>query len=206
MQNKYLIIWDWDNTLADTRAAVKAGLQDMLKSYGLSELTDADIVNVMTSHRGAFWQSRFGENVPQAVDCYVAAYRTHSDLVTPFPDTVEVLEYIKNLNIPQVILSNKNEVALIEEINFQGLTHYFDIIQGTNSPLGKPEPSFVEPILTKFNPEKIILIGDGVSDMLMAQNINATAIMVHQPDKSLPFTYDCETLTEVKKQLTEILK
>ncbi len=205
MNNKWLIIWDWDNTLANTRPAVKAGLEDVVRHYGLPALTDADILNVMTSHRGAFWQNNFGENVPHAIDYYVASYMTHTDLVKPFENTIEVLEYVKNLNIPQVILSNKNEVALAEEVQLQGLSDYFSIIQGTNSPLGKPSPEFVAPILKKFNPKKIILIGDGISDMLMAQNINAISIMVHQPDKSLPYVYDCETLSEVKKQLAVLL-
>ncbi len=206
MEKNTLIIWDWDNTLANTRPAVKAGLQDVVRHYNLPPLTDADILNVMTSHRGAFWQNHFGEKVPEAIDYYVSAYRTHTDLVCPFEQTIDILNFVKNLDIPQVILSNKHERALIEEVHAQGLSDYFAVIQGTNSSLGKPEPAFVAPILTKFNPERVILIGDGISDMLMAQNINAIAIMVHQPDKSLPFTYDCANLFEVKKQLTVLLK
>ncbi len=205
MTHKYLVIWDWDNTLADTRAAVKAGLQDVARHYNLPDITDADILNVMTCHRGAFWQNNFKERVPIAIDYYVKSYCTHTDMVRPFNQTIEVLEFVKSMGIPQVVLSNKNEVALIDEVEKQGLTHYFEMIQGTNSPLGKPEPEFVAPILDKFNPEQVILIGDGISDMLMAQNIGAIGIMVHQPDKSLPFTHDCATLGEVKQILSALL-
>lgn len=200
-----LIIWDWDNTLADTRRAVRAGLQDLVSFYRLPNITDEDVLNVMTSHRGDFWQKRFGDNIPQAVDFYVQAYRQHADLVQPFEQTTSLLNYIRQKNIPQVILSNKNETALLEEVERHGLSSYFSIIKGTVDFLGKPDVLFVKPILEQFLPDKVILIGDGISDMLMAQNMGAVSILVHQPNRNLPHTYYAETLSDVKKYLEYLL-
>lgn len=205
MKNDYLIIWDWDNTLADTRMAVRAGLEDVVQFYGLPHITDADVLDVMTAHRGLFWQKNFGERVPEAVDYYVKRYRTHGNLVHLFPDTIEILEFVMRTRIPQIILSNKYEGALIEEVERQGVRDYFSRIQGTVGALGKPEKAFVLPLLKEFEPQKVILIGDGISDMLMAQNMGATAIMVHQPNKTLPHHYDCETLSDVKQHLERLL-
>ncbi len=200
-----LIIWDWDNTLADTRKAVWAGLQDLVRFYNLPDITEADVLNVMTSHRGNFWQQRFGENIPQAVEFYVQAYRQHTDLVQPFPQALELLTAVQEKNIPQVILSNKNEPALLEEVEKQGLISYFSMIKGTVDFLGKPDVNFVKPILEKFSPKQVILIGDGISDMLMAQNIGAISILVHQPNRNLPHTYYAETLSDVQKYLESLL-
>ncbi len=205
MKNDYLIIWDWDNTLADTRMAVRAGLEDVAQFYRLPRITDEDVLNVMTSHRGLFWQKNFGERVPEAVDYYVKCYRTHGNLVRLFPDTIETLEFVKKTGVPQIVLSNKYEEALIEEVERQNIGFYFSRIQGTVGPLGKPEKAFILPLLKEFEPRKIILIGDGISDMMMAQNISATAILVHQLNKTLPHHYDCETLTDVRKRLEKLL-
>ena len=54
-----LIIWDWDNTLMNTKPAVTAGLQDVVAYFGQAPVTEKEVVNVMTHHRGAFWQNRF---------------------------------------------------------------------------------------------------------------------------------------------------
>ena len=205
MQNDYLIIWDWDNTLANTRPAVRAGLEDVAQFYGLPAITDSDVLNVMTSHRGVFWQRYFGANVPEAIAYYVKCYRKHTDLVKLFPETVNILTYVKELKQPQIVLSNKYEEALIEEVAHQGVISYFNAIRGTIGPLGKPDKSFVSDLLERFEPRNIILIGDGISDMLMAQNIGATSILVHQPDKTLPHNYDCETLSDVLKKLNILL-
>lgn len=205
MENNCLIIWDWDNTLADTRMAVKAGLQDVADFYGLPPITDRDVLNVMTSHRGLFWQKNFGENVPEAIEYYVKSYRTHGNLVKLFPDTKQALDYVRVKHIPQIVLSNKHEGALLEEVERQGVASYFARIQGTTGPLGKPDKAFTAPILDQFKPKKVILIGDGISDMLMARNMGARSILVHQPDKTLPHEFDCETLTSVCQIIDTVL-
>ncbi|MBE6455121.1 MAG: HAD family hydrolase [Alphaproteobacteria bacterium] len=200
-----LIIWDWDNTLMNTRPAVTEGLQDVCRFYQLPDITPADVLNVMTNHRGDFWQRNFGENVPQAVARYVEYYRSHMDMVKPFDQTESVLNFIRSLNLPQIILSNKNHESLVEEVKRHQLDEYFEVIQGTNGPLGKPDVAFVAPHLNLFKPERIILIGDGVSDMLMAQNLNAEAILVHQPDNTLPHHHYCENLSDVLSVLKTLL-
>jgi hypothetical protein len=35
--------------------------------YKFPAWMDADVFNVMTSHRGDFWKARFGDNIPDAV-------------------------------------------------------------------------------------------------------------------------------------------
>lgn len=206
MDKKRLIIWDWDNTLANTKPAVTLALQDLAHHYQLPEITQADIANVMGSHRGDFWQKHFSQNIPEAVDYYVSCYRKHSPAVQLFDDTVQTLTYVKEKGIPQIILSNKYYEALQEEVKAKGVADYFDVIQGTNSPLGKPEKAFVSPLLERYQPEQVILIGDGVSDMLMAKNMGAIGILVRQLDTQLPYQFYCDTLSEVQLCLEGLLK
>lgn len=202
---KTLIIWDWDNTLADTKEAVRLGLNDTMKHYGFPEVTKSDVVNVMGSHRGHFWQVRFHDEIPQAIAYYVSCYRKHSPAVRLFEDSLDILNFIRQKNIPQVLVSNKEIHALKDEVKDKGVYDYFDEILGTTSPLGKPEKAYVQPILDKYQPQQIILIGDGQSDMLTAQNIGAVGILVRQFNADLPHDYFFETLKEVQAFLSSDL-
>ncbi len=206
MKNKYLVIWDWDNTLADTKQAVTNGLQDMLAHYGFPPVCAADVANVMGSHRGAFWQSRFGDKVPEAVAYYVERYRCYSDDVRLFEDALPVLNFVQECGIPQIVLSNKEEKALQDEVRAKGVAGCFGLIKGTTGPLGKPDVAFVAPVLEQFQPEQVILIGDGPSDMFMAQNMGATGVLVHQSNLELPHQHYCETLSDVGVCLKGLLK
>ena len=104
-----------------------------------------------------------------------------------------------------VVLSNKNHEALVKEVSDKGVFDMFKVIQGTKGPLGKPEKEFAQPILDLLKPEKIIFIGDGQSDMLMAQNLGALSILVHNKEDDLPFDHYFDTLKEAKDFLATIL-
>ncbi len=199
-----LIIWDWDNTLMNTKPAVTAGLQDVAAFFGQPPVTEAEVVNVMTHHRGAFWQNRFGDQMVSAIDYYVACYQKHFDLVSPFEKTKTVLKAVQNHHIPQVLVSNKNHESLVQEVARHQLSSCFSAVLGTKDFLGKPDPFFVQPILKQFHPDKILMIGDGQSDMDLARNIGATAVLVHRTESDLPRDYTCADLGAVLSLLQKI--
>lgn len=201
---RVLVIWDWDNTLMNTKPAVMAGLQDVAAFFGQQPVTEEEVVNVMTHHRGAFWQNRFGDQMVSAIDYYVSKYQDYLELVCPFEKTTAVLKAVQEKHIPQVLVSNKNHESLIKEVARHKLSSYFAAILGTKDFLGKPDPLFIQPILQQFCPDEIILIGDGQSDMELARNIGATAILVHRSESDLPYDYNCVDLGEVLSVLQKI--
>ena len=101
---KYVIIWDWDNTLADTKKAVLEGIKDVARHFNLPDITEADLKNVMTEHRGKFWQRSFGDDLMVGINYYIAAYPKYAHLVELFDATVQTLDYIQERKIPQIIL------------------------------------------------------------------------------------------------------
>lgn len=212
MQTDLIVIFDWDNTLCNTKNAVHKGLDDTMKHFGFPPVTENDIINVMTRHRGAFWQSKFplqstkGQpDLPTAIDFYVSAYRAYSSETSLFEDALPFLLFLKEKNIPLVLLSNKNHEALVQEVKDKNVFDLFEIVQGTTGPLGKPELEFAQPILSKLKPNKIIFIGDGQSDMLMAKNLNATSILVHHKDEEVPYDAYCDTLKQAQTLVQNLL-
>ena len=93
MTTNLIVIFDWDNTLCNTKQAVHKGLDDTMKHFGFPAVTEEDIINVMTRHRGAFWQSKFPlekqegkTSMPEAIDFYVSAYRSYTKETKLFKD------------------------------------------------------------------------------------------------------------------------
>lgn len=203
---KTLVLWDWDNTLADTAGAVRKGIDDTADFYNVPRLTDAELKSLMTTHRGEVWHKYFKGSVLDAIEYYVSRYVLYSHETVLFPQAHEVLDFVQSRGAVQSILSNKNHDALVEEVRAKGVDGYFNEILGTNSDLGKPEVAFAKPVLDKVKPEKIIFIGDGVSDILMGKNIGATTILVHrQKSEDLPYDFHAETLGDVLKILQKLL-
>ncbi len=210
--NKTLVIWDWDNTLANTKPSVIKGLNETMAHFGLPKVTRKDVINVMTRHRGEFWTSRFSldkkdgrPSVEEAIDYYVSCYQKYSAETVLYPHVRDILMFLKEYNIPQVIVSNKNHEALVQEVKDKKVFSYFYKVRGTSGPLGKPEKAFVQDILDEIKPDKIIVLGDGESDMLLARNLGAISILVHTSGTDLPAVYRAHSMFEAGILLTEAL-
>ena len=205
---KYVIIWDWDNTLADTKKAVLEGIKDVARHFNLPDITEADLKNVMTAHRGEFWQRSFGDDLMRGINYYIAAYPKYSHLVALFDSTLQTLGYIKERQIPQIILSNKAHQNLIKEVEESGVASYFVRIVGSDEIRGgKPALKFARYALNGIDYDEIILIGDGLSDMLMAEALGAISICIGDNVPSdIVCRYKANTMEDVLPILKEILQ
>lgn len=203
---KYLVIWDWDNTLADTHDAVKAGIEEVATHFNLPPVTEEDIRNVMSAHRGDFWRRNFGDDIMPAVTYYMAHYPKHNGVVKLFPLAKDILKYVYETGVPQIILSNKKHDTLVDECTRLGVMPYLTRVVGSDEINGaKPTVQFATYALNGLEYDKIILIGDGQSDMLMAQNLGAEAVWLKHADvaEKLPHTVLAHNLTQVFEYLKQ---
>ena len=186
-----LILWDWDNTLVDSMPAVRAALNDVVDWAGLPPVTQKDIIDVMGTHRGRFWQENFPNRMDEALAYYLSRYGFHADKLELFPETVHVLEWVRSQGIPQWVVSNKNKKFLLPESERFGLKLYFDKVIGTDErKIAKPSQAFADEIFADGKPDSILMIGDGESDMQFAKRIGAFGLFVRKGNDSVPFLYD----------------
>ncbi|MBR6411914.1 MAG: HAD family hydrolase [Alphaproteobacteria bacterium] len=204
-----IVVWDWDNTLLDSRMAAELALKELAAENGLPQPTEADIINVIGSRRGEYWLKNYPDDVLKSLHRYLDLYVAHAkDEVSLFPETKKVLEFVQARHIPQLIASNKDQYIIDEEVDRFGLKGYFEkIVGGHGVTVAKPSKAFADLVLGKEWPKRILMIGDGESDMNFAQTMGAYALFMRSGKDKMAFPYDkrVQNLGEVFDFLKENL-
>ena len=202
---KPLVIWDWNNTLVDTMEASFLAMQDVAHHYGVPPVSRDEMMTVIGTHR-EYWQMTFGDKEEEAVHYYLKQYGTYRDTICIIDGAQDVLDFVRSKNVPQIILSNEDETLLFPETEYTHLKSYFDYIQGSMDEHAKPEKAFAEKALKHFDYDQLILIGDGLSDMQMADVLGATSICVfNNVPQTVKTNYRCASLSEVQIILSQLL-
>jgi HAD superfamily hydrolase (TIGR01549 family) len=199
-----VILWDWDNTLIDSRSVAARALIQLGTETNVP-VTDADVSEVVGGHLVDFWYRNYGDNPLPIVEKFLAYYRLYSSDVQLFPETSDVLKWVHQLGIPQIIVTNKDQDIVDSEVDRFGIRFYFKKIVGTlNHAEAKPEKAFADRALGQEWPKHILMIGDGQSDMAFAKTLNAFGLFIHDGD-DMPFPCDkkVRSLAEVWTFLKE---
>ena len=178
-QVKTAVLWDWDNTLINTKDVILKALSDVTAKYHLPSVTPEQVRSIMGTYRGAYWQA-FGDKMEEALVFYLSRYVAYADQAAPFPGSADVLEFVREQGALQFVVSNKRQDLLDKEVTRIGWQRFFNGIQGTGPAHdSKPHKSFADTLLKGYDFKRLIMIGDGESDMFFARNIGARAILVH---------------------------
>ena len=121
----------------------------------------------------------------------------------------EILDFFKKNGYINILASNKTGEILRNEANVLKVNHYFDrIIGAQDTSNDKPSKAFTDVAIKDYQPEKIISIGDGKSDIQMAHNYqNGVAVLVWSNPLNAEFDQDkpdfvSPDLLSLKKILT----
>ena len=112
------LIFDWDNTLVDTIPVIKHSLLDTLNEFNYDGEKDKIISSVgfNNSMREGF-PALFGDDWEKASEYFYHRYDKNKDLINKMAGFDEVIDYLKNTDIPIAINSNKRQDLLESEIN-----------------------------------------------------------------------------------------
>ena len=205
-----VIVWDWDNTLLDSRKAAELALRDLAAENGLPQPTEVDIVNVIGSRRGEYWLKNYPNDVLNALYRYLDLYRGYAKTeISLFPESEAVLSFVQKYGVPQLIASNKDQCIIDDEIKRFHLTDYFEkVVGGQGVEVAKPSKAFADMVLGKKWPRHILMIGDGESDMNFAETMGAYALFIRPGNGKVSFPYDkrVQNLGEVFTFLKEIME
>ncbi|HHU56017.1 MAG TPA: HAD-IA family hydrolase [Acholeplasmataceae bacterium] len=138
-------------------------------------------------------QSFFGPPLPdtfrkveqdeEKIKILMAEYQDFSNknakkYLTVYPNTLEILKYLKENNHTIVVLSNKITSAIQYEFETVGIIDYFDEIIGYDKVVNpKPHPEGIYKLQQKYN-SKCIFVGDSIIDINTATNAGIKSVGV----------------------------
>ena len=186
VKNLKIVVFDWDNTLAESRTALVYAVNKVLQEYGLQDWeTEKHKRDNNLSFKDNFINI-FGSNAKVAYEKYRKIYLQNVDkLITTFPKTTEVLHFFKNNNIKVMIMTNKERVLLEHELSILFDPTMFDnIVCGHEAKKDKPYAEHLwwtlKDVMQKedITQKNVWVVGDSPQDSKCAQNAGAQAIRI----------------------------
>lgn len=206
MRDYRLYLFDFDNTLFDTRYGITVILRNALPMLGVeyNELRFAECL---------------GLSMDQVFDRYCSdrskydAYRdefmkvVNSDAymgAEPFPETLRVLETLESRGRRIGIVSGKKRYKIVNLLEAQGMLRFLEVIVGFDeTPNHKPSPDPILLGMSAFDvpPDDTLYVGDSPNDALAARaaGIDCAIVNRHNGLNDLPCecTYRIESLDEI---------
>lgn len=209
MKSVDLMIFDLDGTLVTSGRDIATSVNYTLVKMGQPMIEEEMILDFIGDGVQKLIERSLGpesrDRFEEALVLFSSHYNDHMlDTTTLYSGVVEVLRHFKDKK--KVILTNKRHRFAAAMCDALQLTHFFDDIIGADStPYIKPDARLASELLTRFNarPERTVMIGDGVNDILLAKNAGLLScaflngLTGRKMLLSLNPDYICEVLPEI---------
>lgn len=171
-----LMIFDLDGTLVTSGRDIAASVNHTLKALGLSVIEEPLILEYIGDGVRKLIERSLGQASKDRFDEALAIFSRHYDdhmldTTVLYPGVVETLRHFDGKK--KIILTNKRHHFAAAMSDALRLTPFFDDVVGADStPYIKPDARLADLILKTYQarPERTVVIGDGVNDVLLAEN------------------------------------
>lgn len=182
------VLFDWDNTLAESRSSLVIAVNRVLKEYHLPEWEISKQKRDTNLSFKDNFPRIFGDKAHEAYERYREIYKgIAASRITAFPSAKEVIEFFKSRDITVMIVTNKERCLLEYELPLLYRKEDFaKIVCGHEAPRDKPHGDQALFALKGFinreeiSPETVWIIGDSPQDSNSALEINALPIRINQ--------------------------
>jgi len=177
------VLFDWDNTLVDNWAVVRAALNHTLVAFGREPWTVEETRRrVARSARDSF-PALFGARWEEARALFYETFAaTHLDSLSPRAGAAAMLYSLSAAGLYLAVVSNKRGDFLRQEAQHLGWQRYFAALVGAmDAREDKPALAPVELALeaSGIAPGPAVwFVGDAAIDIECARNAGCTAILV----------------------------
>lgn len=185
------ILFDWDNTLADTWPTIHSALEKTFVEMGHTPWTMEETKErVHRSLRDSF-PDIFGDKWQQAGDLYLQNFKKiHLAELVALENAEDVLKALMDTDIYVALVSNKTGENLRAEVSHIGWDKYFSKVIGAKD-AEEDKPS-IKPVLMALEGsgiepgEHVWFVGDSITDMECAYNSKCTPIFYGDQDLTSP--------------------
>ena len=190
------IIYDWDNTLVDTWPLIKNAINATMRSLNREEWSLEKVRDSVHKSMRESFPEIFGNEWERAGEIYKKAYQDiNIAQISLLKNSFELLNFVKNLNIPQFLVSNKIGTTLRKEVKKLQLEHlFFSLVGAQDANFDKPsrEPADFALMGSQIDPKKhhIWFVGDTIADVECAHNLGACPIIYGHSDNQISKTIE----------------
>lgn len=188
LKNKSILLFDYDDTLVQTKAAKFNAIKHLGKEFYDHELSSEDILEQWGKPFETVFTELFGrfDSTEKIVTNYYSI--TNNFPMEAYPETLGAINtLIKNYQVGILTASNR-QVVLPDLIRLRFPTDSFILIQTSDdTEFHKPDPRVFDYFLEKTNSKKeeIIYIGDSESDYLATKAAGIDFVLINRDDLDL---------------------
>lgn len=165
-------IFDIDGTLTSTNQLIFDSFNHVAGKYLNRTFSDEEIIGLFGPTEEEIIEKLFGENHTAVSKDYYKYYSDNHSMADIYPGLEEILFELKNNNYPVGIFTGKGRNSSMITLTKLGVEKYFDlIITGDDVKNSKPSPEGILNFVKHFGlkPERVLMIGDSVSDVKAAK-------------------------------------
>lgn len=186
-----LVMFDLDGTLLDSVPDLAAAVDSMLQGLGRPPAGAERVREWVGNDARALVRRALANAIEhagvseaetvQALELFLAAYAGEHHLSRVYPGVRELLDALRDQDVPLALITNKPQRFLAELLVQKGLDGYFRWTLGGDSlPVQKPDPGGLLHVLgqARVAPEQALFIGDSRNDVLAAKAAGVPCVAV----------------------------
>ena len=179
------IIFDLDGTLLDTIVDIGNSVNDILKEFNYEQRSTSFYRDNVGGGIRDLIEKALPNDHGRPIDTYIEPldrfYRLNlNKSAKVFPNIYDILDELKNRDIPIAVISNKPHEFAVECVK-EFLSEHIDITIGSGDKYAlKPDPESANHVLEIFNvdPKQCFFVGDSGFDIITARNTGMKSIGV----------------------------
>ncbi len=192
------VIWDFNGTILDDTNMSYELTNKQLINFGYKPMRDIEHYKDVFCFPIEKYYKDAGFNFDDhpfdmlAKD-YAEMYTKQYTSCALHKNIIEVLEQLKQKNIRQIILSASEKATLEEQLDFYGITQYFDTVLGLDDVYAKSKVEMAKQWMkdTNFDGTDAIYVGDTTHDFEVANQLGVMCVLYaggHQNEQILKAT------------------
>ncbi len=182
-------IWDFNGTILDDVETGIRAVNHLLAERGLKLLGGREEYRSMFGFPVRTYYERLGfdfdrEPYEVVAPLWVEQYLRYVSEANMFEDVPEVLAFLRDRGIRQVVLSATEQHMLVDQLSSLGITAYFDEILGLDNIHAISKFSLAEEWRSRHPSARVLWLGDTDHDCSVGKAIGAECMLITRGHQS----------------------
>ncbi|MCA1755250.1 MAG: HAD family hydrolase [Spirochaeta sp.] len=168
------LVFDFDGTIADTRAIIVASYREAFARVGITCPTDQEISATIGIPLASAFRELTGANdelIGRAVHAYRDVFKLRGyEEVEAFPGMVNVVRDCRAAGFRMGIASSRSNQSLGGMVEHLGIADCFEVVASReDATQDKPHPELLLSVVSRFGlePRQVLMVGDTTFDIEM---------------------------------------